>query len=252
MADKNWSDYLDESGLVVQKKSMGGDGGDSLQRSMSMHILCYLQGKPAPGSLLHQKLAQFSCSKGKFRRHPDNEKWYSKCNTTSRDQLTPLVIMLGLVQFGLMGVFRDHLKRALLFTYNTRHNFQYPTEEETNAKNPPDSGVVWNYGWKLPDVTGPEFWALYIRGFNQRLLYPVLALLDAHTLIGAIVLRFKRSEDDVINHSLVLEYGKVRMQTPFMWLARKITPRGLLQERLDQFFGKEIEPPINELYRSLE
>jgi hypothetical protein len=36
---KNWFDYIDDNGLVIQKKSLGGDGGDSLNRTSVVGIL---------------------------------------------------------------------------------------------------------------------------------------------------------------------------------------------------------------------
>lgn len=252
---KTWQDYTDERGLVTQKQSMGGDGGDSLQRTCSAAILENLEA--GGGVWGCQFLAQVvshlaSPDYSKYRRSWHPTKWYSEFNRTSRDQLTPLVIALGLfgMQSLLFEVLIDHLKRGLLFAYNTRRNFQYETAEIHAARSTPD--VPWDYSWKVPDVTGPEFWALYVRGFRYRVSYPVLLVLDLHTLIGSIVLRFQKDEDDVINHALVLEYAKVRMDTPWMWLARKITPRSWLQERMDKFFGKEIEPPLNEMFRSLK
>lgn len=248
---KRWADYIDQFGLVTQKQSLGGDGGDSLNRTCATEILCHLSGVNQP------KLAQpFLLADNRLRRYRRSlhaSKWYADFDRTSRDQLIPLVIWLGLFKKkrALRAVFFDHLRRGLLFAYNTRRNFQYATPEETAAKNPPGGGVVWNYGWKIPDLTGPEFWALYIRGFASYWLFPLLYLFDIFPMLGAIVIRFKTREDDVINHALTLEYARVRQDTFWMKLARVITPRVLLQQRLDQFFGKEIEPPINDLYRQL-
>jgi hypothetical protein len=249
---KNWADYLDEKGLVVQKKDATGfgDGGDSLNRSSVTVFLSRLSG-PTPLLDCHDVDLILGNGDGRFRRswHPD--KWYNNFDRTSRDQLTPLVIMGGNLNMRpmLKQIFFNHLKRGLLFAYNTRRNFMYPTLEEHQRLSTPD--VAWDYSWKVPDFTGPEFWALYIRGFECKLLYPLLYLFDIHTALGALVLRYQK-EVDVINHAVVLEYAKVRMDTFWMKLARKLTPRTLLQERLDVFFGPEIEPPINELYRELK
>jgi hypothetical protein len=254
MEVKKWADYLDSNGLVTQKQSLGGDGGDSLQRSCSKVILELLPHLNSPGipfetCLDAAEIMLTLCADNRWRRswHPD--KWYSTSDRTSRDQLTPLVIMLGLGESNdLWPTFKEHLKRGLLFAYNTRRNFVYPTLEDHNRYSTPD--VPWDYSWKCPDITGPEFWALYIRGFRSVLLCPMLYVFDLHTLFGSIVIRFNK-QDDVINHALILEFAKVRMDTVWMKLARKITPRALLQERLDRFFGPEIEPPINEFYARL-
>lgn len=246
--EKEWKDYLDENGLVTQKQSLGGDGGDSLNRTSVACFLGNLTGLFPVGVF---PVFDLTDEKGKWRRsiHPD--KWYSEYNRTSRDQLTPLLILLGYYKLTpeLWLAFKDHLKRGLLFAYNFRRNHVYEKYEDHIKYSTSD--VEWNYNWKLPDITGPEFWALYIRGFFNRGLYPILYLLDCHTLLGSFVIRFNK-QDDVINHICTLEYAKVRMDTFVMKLARWITPRSLLQKRLDNFFGPEIESPINELYRSLK
>ncbi len=246
---KKWKNYLDENGLVVQR---GGDGGDSLNRTSVVRFLAQILGDM---DLMDKvgAVARLSNAYGKYRRSNHEGKWYSEYDRTSRDQLTPVLIYLGYISAGPYPAFNmlffDHLKRGLLFTYNTRRNFQYPTLEEHLAKSTPD--VKWNYGWKIPDVTGPEFWALYIRGFRAWYLYPLLYFFDLETLIASVITRFQKQKDDVINHAVVLEYAKVRMDTFVMKLARMITPRPLLQSRLDAFFGMDQEPPINELYKQL-
>ncbi len=251
---KNWNDYLDSNGLVVQK---AGDGGDSLNRTCVRYFLL----KDPDMNEMFKCLLALAC-KGvlsrssiqdgaKFRRSPHPNKWYNECDRTSRDQLIPLLALVGInnFQFLLKAILKDHLTRGLLFAYNTRRNHVYKTLEDHLKYSTPD--VEWNYSWKIPDLTGPDFWALYIRGFKTKLLYPLLYLFDIETLISSLTIRFNKDRDDVINHVVIVEYARVRMDTFVMKLARLITPRKLLQERLDTFFGRDLEPPINELYREL-
>lgn len=240
---KDWQDYQDIWGLIRQKN---GDEGDTLNRSCAKAVLDLLLRNPV-NQTAFWKLGD---GRGKFRRSDDESMWYGHYDRTSRDQLTPLVILAGLCnREELKSIFQDHLGRGLLFAYNTRRNFVYPTLEEHLSKSTSD--VPWRYGWKLPDLTGPEFWALYIRGFNLRILYPLLALCDLHTLIGSVVIRLNK-QNDVINHALILEYSRVRTPTFVSLLARAITPRAILQERLDRFFGREEEPPLNQLFSELK
>lgn len=244
---KNLSDYLDSKGFVTQKQSMGGDAGDSLNRTSAVHILEVLT--TGIGSAL-PNLDPLINSDNKWRRSWQEPKWYAYWDRASRDQLTPLVISLGLFSKKalLWAMFKDHCKRLLLFTTNTRANFQYPTQDLQTEYGTPD--VVWNYSWKIPDLTGPEFWALYVRGYDNSLLYPLLWVFDIHTMLNSVVLRFQDT-NDVINPALILEYSKVRMDTVWMKIARLITPRSFFEPRLDSFFGVEIEPPINELFKEL-
>lgn len=253
---KKWRNYIDSYGLVTQHKSLGGDAGDSLNRTCAAVVLhCLSRPTPRFGPVLSRLMvkAHLLDGNGVVRRHNDESKWYSDWDRGSRDQYTPLLIMLGLArdEYDLTKLFKSHARRLFLCATNTRRNFVYASEAETIAKNPPDSGVVWDYSRKVPDLTGPEYWALYIRGFEAKLLYPLLYLFDIQTLLGSIVLRFQKNKDDVINHALTLEYAKARMDTFIMKLARLINPSPFLQAKLDSFFGPDIEPPINELYRKV-
>ena len=245
---KNWNDYLDSKGFVTIKESLGGDAGDSLNRTCAAYILSQLTGGIGPSL---PSLDPLINSDNKWRRSWQEPKWYAYWDRASRDQLTPLVITLGL--FGnkalLWRTFKDHCKRLLLFTTNVRDNFMYPTLTLQQQYGTPD--VVWDYTWKVPDLTGPEFWALYVRGLNSILLYPLLWVFDIQTFIGSTILRFQ-TENDVINQAFILEYAKVRMDTVWMKLARLITSRKVLQPRMDSFFGPDTEPPLNDLYRELK
>jgi hypothetical protein len=109
--------------------------------------------------------------------------------------------------------------------------------------------VEWDPSWKLPDVTGPEFWALLIRAMPTPVrwtLYPLLVVFDIETLVGSVVRRFFRPDNrDVINHSLILVNGMRRCPTFVMWLATRITSRAFLKTRLTAFFGQPGEPRID-------
>src|SRR5690606_36918964 len=119
-------------------------------------------------------------NQGNYCRHPDPSKWYSKSDVMSRDQATPNVIAMGLTNNRklLLDFFKGHLKRGLLFMTNTRHN------EPSNTKA------------KLPDVTGPEFWGYYIRGFKLWFLWPILLIFDLETLITSLTKLFKKNDLD--------------------------------------------------------
>lgn len=246
---KNWDNYLDENRFVIQSN---GDGGDSLNRTCATYILQELTGQNILLQFPGKHIALLGNGKGKYRRNTHAEKWYSAWNRTSRDQLTPLVIFCSIYGYKrkLWQIFADHCKRLLLFTYNTRKNFVYATLETHNRLSTPD--VPWNYKWKLPDLTGPEFWALYVRGFRIWWLWPLLCILDIETLITSIVLRQQPRKNDVINHALVLEHGTLVLNTPTMALARALNSREFLQKKLDDFFGRPEEPPINVLYSMLK
>jgi hypothetical protein len=233
--------------VKIELLRKNGDGGDSCNRTCAA-ALSYIYDNDAVDvsflTKLHHSWLPFL-----WRRAPDFGFWYSDWNRMSRDQTVPLLILMGeKCLYGKLAWYLfGHLIRLMLFTHNTRKNFQYRTLEEHLVKSTPD--VKWDYSWKLPDVTGPEFWALEIRAMPKPIrmaLWPLLCVLDLETFAGSIVRRWLRPENnDVINHTLVLINGRRRCPTPLMYLARKITPRSFLQPRLDSFFSEPGEPSLN-------
>ena len=243
---------MDRFGVVTQSNQFGADGGDSCNRSCAFMLSQkYAYGHSVPW--IYHMLQQFHHPtwKGLLRRHPDESKWYGDWNRASRDQTVPYLILLGETRnYRLLAwYFFMHMLRGFLFTTNTRKNHVYKTWEDHIAKSTSD--VAWNYRWKLPDFTGPEFFNLYIRALPKPLrilLYPVLLVGDLETLIGSLVKKyFTQDDDDIINHTLVLINAERNTPTFLSWLAKKVTPASFIQERLASFFNKSIEPPLDEL-----
>jgi hypothetical protein len=248
---------MDKRGIIGQpdypKQHNGGiDGGDSINRMGHYHFLIEANKKignnigerenlPSRTYVEYEvQLNEFECpkSKGNYRRHPEVTKFGIAyyCNGTydgvmSRDQSIPLVISLIVMgMYKRLGMyFLRHLMRGLLFTTNTRINaLSLKTK-------------------KLPDFTGPEFWALYIRSnpITGILLYPLLCLFDLETLLGSIVRRNqklidgKKINDDVINHLTVCIFGAMNYPTPVMWLANKVNNYNDLLEKLKYYCGAD-------------
>lgn len=242
--------FIDRFGVITQSQNNGADGGDSLNRSCAF-ILSQKYQYETVEPWMHMLPAFYHPTwKGLLRRHPDESKWYGSWNRASRDQTIPYIILLGETkQYGLLAwYFFMHMLRGLLFTTNTRRNFQYPMLEEHLAKSTPD--VKWDYSWKVPDLTALEFWALYIRALPKPLrilLYPVLTILDIETFIGALVKRFiTPKDDDIIVHTLVLINAERRTPTLFSRWAAKVTGYEFIMDRLYLFFRKDIEPPLDQ------
>lgn len=242
------NEYKNTYGLLTKD----GDGGDSCQRTCSFALsIVYSYEKKLAGyfipflELLYNPKYPFL-----WRRSPEENKWYSMWNRQSRDQMIPAIILLGEARrYKLLAWFIfGHLTRGMLFMTNTRKNFQYPTLAQHLERSTPD--VKWDYRWKLPDLTGPEFWALEIRAMPlliRIILWPVLAIFDLETLTGALVKRFVTPKDhDIINHGLVMINGMRNQPTPFMWLATKITNAKFVQDRLNSFFTQPGEPRLHE------
>lgn len=280
-------DYIDKFGMYSQSPPQR-DGGDSAQREGMVMAGAEWGGVSSSivrTAYIHATLPQLMAY-GNGRRHPDPTKWYSDWDRFSRDQAISLLIGMFMAGAYLQAFkfFLRHCTRGLLFMTNTRRNFMYPTLEEHLQKATPD--VVWDYSWKLPDLTGPEFWSIYVRGFR----YPIslfiglwslvigsfnpilisagiLTVLDLELLIGVLVkvLWYARTptNDDDNNLIMSLMFSK-KLTTPVSFLARKIYRLRPLaappkigyqstfgpQTALDSYFRAEKgDPPINEIYR---
>jgi hypothetical protein len=89
--------FLDTYALIVQQDL---DGGDTLHREglyafgqkfrYDSELNVVTLPKRAPASSM-SVFDQFEIAPGIYVRHPDPEKWYSNPETTSRDQLLPVI-----------------------------------------------------------------------------------------------------------------------------------------------------------------
>lgn len=252
---KDIKDYIDQYGMIVTK---GMDGGDSCAHGFSMiYASLILNGrdelKTALGSDSSGPLSTYSSklelAPGRYVRHPDKDKWYSDLDRLSRDQFLPILAALGLVQHKekLNRLFKAHLKRGLLFAWNTRKNFVYKDKAEHELKSTPD--VPHNYKWKLPDLTGPEVWAAWIRAYRCKLLYPLLLILDLENLVGSVKRRMQGMQGDDIqmNHVVMTDFATRVMPTPVSLLSRFIYGKKCARWALNNKWGRlEDEPPVNQ------
>lgn len=267
-------DFIDSNGLVCSRHISGFDeigreitsrfpwldGGDSANRTMAFYIgvqLVYKHGLNLPMDLSNyvndeQIFNKYKClleckdSPGNFRRHPDRLFWYSHCDRFSRDQAIPLVISFGYMKDrkSLKRFFMAHLKRGLLFMTNTRRNGttkrNHGKEYKFDTKN--QKWLKRNYNKKIPDFTGPEFWGLYIRGFENKWLYPILLISDLQSLVSAIVRRLM-GNIDVINHTMISAYSKDVMPTPLsIFTNRFINCPKNLQNKIKLFYYQPTMP----------
>lgn len=249
--------YRDEYGLLCRQERVGDKvvlgGGDSLHKTSHLFTYLYFNDEIDNIALFKsilQSKAACEIADGILVRHPDPTKWYSNPNTTSRDQLRAAIVALsvGNVAPHTLGrVFRRHLKRGLLFAWNTRINGSYPTLEEYNKNNPQKP---WDgYKWKLPDLTLFKVWASYIRGFRCKPLYPLLYLFDLESLVGAVTNKYSSNADQANNLGEYL-LAKHSMDTFVMKLARRIA-KPYLYKRLEEYFTNEGEPPLHEYAKPL-
>jgi hypothetical protein len=146
-------------------------------------------------------------------RHPDKSKWYGWPDRFSRDQLVAILCSY-VTHFDQSAetLFRHHKKKLFLTAWNSKKN---------HALDAPK---------KMPDLTGPEVWALWIRIFKPWWWWMVLWALDLETLLGAIMWKFRKSRI-TRNHMLICIVGLSNLSTPIMDLAYCINDWDDLIER---------------------
>lgn len=255
---------MDDLGIIGQVDwpedwNGGIDGGDSINRMSHYHFT--IEANKAIGNNIaeladlpfrtrqdfEEDLELFECpnSKGNYRRHPSND-WSSYCNGTydgnmSRDQTFPLIIAMAFMGFykRLGMYFLRHLMRGLLFTNNTRKNGVSP------SKTP----------WKLPDLTGPEFWSVYLRAIPVLgyLLYPILCVLDLELLVSAVLWQhYRKDDDDITNFCDSLVFSNLRVRTPVSYLATKLVSKKLIMDKLkSHWISFRKSPYFVDLYEPL-
>lgn len=244
---------MDHWNLICQ----GSDGGDSANRT-SIYLLVK-SWENAPDSSLWTKLVSYLTRPdypGILRRHPDPTKWYSDWDRMSRDQTYPFI--MAAKEYGdsntVWSYILGHFLRLFLFTTNIRNNGATAANDGTIYD--PVSGTKWNYGVKLPDITGPDFWAVEIRALPTLVgvcLYPLLCVLDLYTLFSAMFLRwYNTDQNDVINHVIMSVFNSKYLPTPFTWIMNKfINNASDLNRRLAIFFSGEGQPRMDKLVEGL-
>lgn len=277
---KNWSEFVDSYGLIVQVGAYfpgSIDRGDSLQRNGFYALAITHNQKKSSAIYVFEKykfkrrMKKCNVGPGLYVRHPAPEgNAHTSIWKTSRDQMRSNIIAAGI--FKQDGILKPILK-ALAGRWFKFWNIMKDGEPDWN-KAPNE----WSMGRKFGDISGPEDFACYIRALRWYWLYPVVAVLDVAMVLGSIVKIFvtvnnPKEYDDVSRIVLLYQAQKV-MPTPLSWLARKLYKhfrpgyRVLAsldgattytydskisgpQYAMDGYFGNPWEPPFNELYRQL-
>jgi len=268
--------YIDAYAVIVQKDM---DGGDTLHREgmyafgkklrySQLENKVYLEVSPVrrPASA-GEIMDKFEVAPGIYVRHPDPNKWYSNPETTSRDQLIPVIAYCAAYEdyprlwrlfkaVALRGMFAQNLIRI--------------GEGETDKK--------------IPDPMHLNL-AQFIRagGWWTAPFYPLLFVFDSIELVGtllsALPLHFKddhwiprwRTPSDVDDNNIVVQHllAAVYKPTPISELNRylysitrpvnygntklgeKNPVMGALRWYHRSEYGGEANPEIAEIYRPL-
>lgn len=242
----NFSKYMDEyRGLVGSSE----DPGDSLHHTMYFYSCFRLLKLFKPEQLdIYRSLYYFDWERYGIYVRSYQVGWWDEPDRMSRDQCTPLVIAMGL--YGLK-------KRLLIFTLWHILRLGFFTNIRRNGSERSNDGEVYNsegmrrnYNPKLPDLSGPEFWGLLIRGLNLWVFYPFLVLADLQTLFSALIWRYQTKGNDVLNHVLIVRYIVHKYPTPLGWLAAKVMDRPKMYEKFTKYCVR-IGLPLHKWFANL-
>lgn len=222
---------FDSAGFIGQIQSDGSvEGGDSL--CWNGHWLYLTKEAQIAIPIVRMPMHRYKVSFGAYVRHPIPEftnngfgAYYKSPwdGCISRDQFTGLLV--GLIaennKLAMLEVILHWSLRLFLFSYNTK----------TNGRDPDTTH------YKMPDFTGPDIWATALRGFGifSWFFWPLLCVLDLHTLINTIIHNHKK-ESDAINFTGKLLVAKDYCPTPTSLLAWWVCDKKELLKELEEYW----------------
>ncbi len=176
--------------------------------------------EPAGRENAKQIIDKFEIKPGIFVRHPDPTRWSSNPDTTSRDQLVPVVAYCA--------AYEDYDRLWRLFKATAKRGFF--------AQNFVENGHG-KYKRKLPDTmlthmghfiraggkwTAPLYPLLFVTD-TIRLYGTLLSLLPVHFVDGGKAVRFTEMRDVDDNNRIIGHLLAARFKpTPISWLDRQI------------------------------
>lgn len=203
--------HFDQHGLLGQPYPQGIEGGDSASWT---GLYVYITNDNTIN------YDQLEVGFGAYVRHPVHHpilnrfgSYYSNPydGVISRDQLTGIILarIAQKNRLALLRIIAHHGLRLFLFSYNTRKNGVEPSTAP----------------WKVPDFTGPDIWSLYLRGFGilSWIFFPLLCILDLHTLLNALYITYIKKEDEhLLNFTAKLLCSLEHVPTPISLLTAKV------------------------------
>lgn len=239
----------DRYGIIGQIQNDGSvEGGDAV--TFNGHWLYLNNGVDPDGSTVKNVedfVNFFEVSFGGYVRHPKKEMTFNGFGAhyknpwngcISRDQLTGILCALvaGRHWKAMLRVMGHSALSGFLLTYNNIINGRDPEKMEYNLKkyfyNPRNENV-----YKFPDPMGPDMWATMLRGFGKFswIFWPVLNILDIHTLLNTIHHRYD-DNDDVISFAGKYMVSRSHVPTITSWLTSKILNRKKLLADLKEYW----------------
>lgn len=247
--------YRDKFNLITQKDF---DGGDSAHRTGLFYLGLYLNYKDDSKVIVQIKkdfekdLSKLEYKKGHFVRNPDPDQWYSNPKNFSRDQTTPLIVALGVLDKKDI-VFENMIQLIETFGF-------YPN----SLKNWTNKQKVFPLDFR--DFAGLSDWGAYIRALDWKWAYPYLLISDTQ-LLGSTIIRLwfshvdQDDSSDDLNLTVHLIQSDLNMPTPLSKLAKWVYKQKVINRSHDKtnpihsywqyYFSHEAHnrPPIDEVFR---
>jgi hypothetical protein len=260
---KDLQDYTDKHGFICHISKDRGyfDGGDAAQRTFTGFIQAYWEHRDLDSRIQNAReverlLSLIELDDGEYVRHPDNNWWFGRRGTMSRDQLIPIIICLTL--FSRYSLDLQKRKRRLWANLVRRGGFCWNTKH-----------IHKNDGWKIPDLLGPTHWCLFFR--DLILAWPILCLVDT-LLVFSVAMRCiaalfdQDNVGDDLNLCNILFHSNLQGWTPTAFLARQLYswwrprpgPKG--GERMQgyavynawvHYYRHDSAPPMDELCKEM-
>lgn len=237
---------VDEYGLVSQIQKNGTfEGGDTANHEGHRR---YMRGGSA-NVRPYRDIFEVGC--GGYVRHPVPESttngfgavyYHPWGGCISRDQL--IGIIAGLISegdyWGIIRLMFHHACRGFLFSYNTIHNGSKPEDR----------------GWKMPDLTLFDIWAIELRGLGvfSWVFWPLLCVLDLHNLGNTVVQNCTSVEKDneCISYLMRVFISVERVPTPISLLSRAIlNERHVIKKLVSYWTGWRDNPHMGALYADM-
>lgn len=215
----------DNYGIIGQPYPNGVEGGDSANWQ-GHHIFLTNDEENFPYT------KTFEVSWGGYVRHPhphpkfNRYGWYYENpwnGNITRDQLTG--IMAALIRkkdrAAILRVIVHHMAFLMLFSYANKQNGVDP----------------YKAPWKIGDPTGPDVWAMYMRGFGllSWVFWPLLCVCDLQLLVSTVLVNNSK-KDDHISYTMKMLIAKEFAPTPVGWLARRILDKKSLLRKLNDYW----------------
>lgn len=180
-------------------KQADGDTGDSAQRVGTFFSLTGMLNIKQNLLKYDDAVNAHTAEPGLYRRSPLSSFWGYSTNNFSRDQWQALQLA-----FAVNGDKRRLCESMLRLVKNCFKHQNTHTGTDGNEK-------------KFPDIAHPSHFAVFIRGMNWWILWPLLCILDLFLLGDLIARKYATDYDNMLAPQML--YANIKLQTPISKLA---------------------------------